>query len=60
MNSYFWAKNGHEIVAKVAFTKIDTKTKEKALYYLDGVSIEEASTWMDRIKKNPSYTYMKP
>ena len=42
MNSFFWGKNGHEIVAEIAFSKLDNNTKEKVLYYLDGMSIEEA------------------
>lgn len=58
--TYAWGAKGHEIVSEVAFNYLDEDTKKRVLYYLDGMTIQEAATWMDRIKKDQSFNYMKP
>jgi len=55
-----WGNKGHAFVAEVAFKYLDRKTKKTVLQYLDGMTIEEAANWMDNIKKDHSYDYMKP
>lgn len=55
-----WGKNGHALVAEVAFNYLDKNTKKIVLGYLDGMSIEDAANWMDNIKDDHSYDYMKP
>ncbi|MBF4473057.1 S1/P1 nuclease [Flavobacterium sp. HJJ] len=55
-----WGKKGHALVAEVAFNYLDKNTKKIVLGYLDGMSIEDAATWMDDIKDDHSYDYMKP
>lgn len=59
-NTYAWGKRGHELVAEVAFTHLDAKTKENVLKYLDGMSIELAANWMDNMRSNKQYDYLKP
>lgn len=58
--TYAWGAKGHEIVSEVAFNYLDESTKKIVLQYLDGMTIQEAATWMDRIKKDQSLNYMKP
>jgi hypothetical protein len=58
--SYAWGKKGHSLVAEVAFNFLDANTKKKVLQYLDGMTIEDAATWMDEIKSDHSYDYLKP
>jgi hypothetical protein len=55
-----WGKKGHALVAEVAFNYLDKNTKEIVLGYLDGMSIEDAANWMDNIKDDHSFDYMKP
>jgi hypothetical protein len=55
-----WGKNGHALVAEVAFNYLDKNTKAIVLGYLDGMTIEDAANWMDNIKDDHSYDYMKP
>jgi len=55
-----WGKKGHALVAEVAFSYLDENTKKIVLEYLDGTTIEDAANWMDNIKSNHSYDYMKP
>lgn len=55
-----WGSKGHAMVAQVAFTYLDDATKKNVMAYLDGMTIEEAANWMDNIKDDRSYDYMKP
>ncbi len=59
-NLFAWGKKGHGIAAEIAFSLLDTNTKLKIRNYLKGTSIEDASTWMDEMRSNHSYDYMKP
>jgi hypothetical protein len=58
--SLAWGPTGHEIVAKIAFKFMDRSTKKQVLAILDGMSAGEAANWMDAMRKNPEYNYMKP
>ena len=58
--TYAWGKQGHALVAEVAFKYMNKKTKKEVLKYLDGMTIEDAANWMDNIKNDHSYDYMKP
>ena len=60
IKSWAWGEKGHQLVAEVAFKQLDKKTRKLILKYLDGMTIEEASTWMDDIKKDHSYDKLKP
>lgn len=55
-----WGKKGHALVAEVAFNYLNNDTKKMVLGYLDGMTIEDAANWMDAIKDDKSYDYMKP
>ena len=57
---FAWGEKGHEIVAEIAFKQLDKKTRNLILNYLDGMTIEQAATWMDDIKKDHSYDKLKP
>ena len=56
--TFAWGKQGHALVAEVAFNYMDENTKKEVLKYLDGMTIEDAANWMDDIKKDHSYDYM--
>lgn len=60
IQSFAWGKKGHSLVAEVAFNYLDANTKKIVLQYLDGMTIEQAATWMDEIKNDHSYDYLKP
>lgn len=60
LNSIFaWGNRGHAYVAEVAFKYLDAQTKKNVVYYLDGMSIEEAANWMDAIKSDDANNHMK-
>jgi len=53
-----WGRTGHHLVAEIAFTYLDDATKQKVLHYLNGMTIEDASTWMDELRGNTQYPNM--
>ena len=54
-----WGKQGHGMVAEIAFTMIDSSTKAQVQKYLGSTTIEQASTWMDEVRSDHNYDYMK-
>ena len=58
--TFGWGKEGHQIVALIAQSQLDEKVKEKVDKYLFGMSYEDAGTWMDDIKRERAFDYMKP
>ena len=59
-STFAWGKEGHAIVAEVAYKYMDKNTKAIVTKYLDGMSIQDAANWMDNIKDDRSMDYMKP
>ena len=55
-----WGHKGHSLVAEVAFKYLDAKTKQNVLSYLNGMSIADASNWMDEMRSDRKFAYMKP
>jgi hypothetical protein len=53
--SYAWGRKGHEIIAEIAFSRLSPTVKNTVLTYLDGLTIQQASTWMDDIRNNTAY-----
>jgi len=56
---FAWGKKGHGIVAEIAFAFLDSNTKQNVRHYLGSTTIEEASTWMDEMRGDHQYDYMK-
>ena len=48
------------MIASIAYQFLDKSVKDSVDKYLDGVSIQEASVWMDVIRSDHSFDYMKP
>ena len=59
-SSFAWGKKGHELVAEIAFALLDSNTKTEVRKYLNGTSIEDAANWMDAVRGDHKYDYMKP
>lgn len=59
-NTFAWGRKGHSLVAEVAFHYLDARTKQNVMNYLNGMSIEDAASWMDSMRSNKSYDFMKP
>ncbi|KAI9452613.1 S1/P1 nuclease-domain-containing protein [Russula earlei] len=59
ISSFAWGKKGHQMVAEIAFHFLDENTKQAVQHYLGRMSIEDAATWMDDMRSNHYYDYMK-
>lgn len=59
-SSFAWGKTGHGIVAEIAFSLLNSNAKQSIQKYLGTTTIEQASTWMDEVRSDHSYDYMKP
>ena len=57
--SFAWGKKGHEMVAEIAWSFLDNNTKAAVQKYLGATTIQEAGTWMDDVRGDHSYDYMK-
>lgn len=57
---FAWGKEGHRMVAEIAKQKLDTLVQQKVQKYLGTISFDDAATWMDDVRKNKQYDYMKP
>jgi hypothetical protein len=55
-----WGKKGHDMVAEIAFHYLDDSTKARVMHFLGKMSIEDAANWMDEMRINPYYEYMRP
>jgi hypothetical protein len=58
--AFGWGKTGHDLVAEIAFHYLDDATKSNVMKYLKKISIEEAANWMDDMRPNSYYDYMRP
>ena len=57
--SWAWGKRGHGLVAEVAFSLLDSATKERVHRYFADLTIEQAANWMDDVRSDHHYDYMK-
>ncbi len=55
-----WGSVGHKIVAKIAYSQLTAAEKDSLTKCLRGMTIENASVWMDEIKSDKSYDFQKP
>jgi len=57
---FAWGKTGHQIVAEIAMAHISDATRQKVLACLGTTTPDEASVWMDEMRSNHDYDFMKP
>jgi S1/P1 Nuclease len=55
---FAWGNAGHRIVAKIAYNQLKPAVKDSINKYLQLAHIEDAGTWMDDVRSDPSYAYM--
>ncbi len=57
--SYGWGKVGHQIIVDVAKSYVSKSVQDSVSKYLGDMTWESASTWMDELRGNSEYDYMK-
>lgn len=57
--SYGWGKVGHHIIVEVAKNYVSKSVQDSVTKYLGDMTWEAASTWMDELRGDAKYDYMK-
>lgn len=55
-----WGPEGHAIVGKIAMQFLKPEVKQNVLALLGNMSIDTATNWMDIMRSNSDYDFMKP
>lgn len=58
--SFAWGKTGHNIVAAIAMQSLSDQAKQNVQKYLGDYTPESASVWMDDMRADHTYDFMKP
>ncbi|HUS00864.1 MAG TPA: S1/P1 nuclease [Chitinophagaceae bacterium] len=58
--SIAWGPEGHTIVARIAMQLVKPDVRQNVLNLLGNMSIDTAANWMDIMKSNPDYDFMRP
>jgi hypothetical protein len=58
--SFAWGSEGHKTIAQIAEMVTQKAIKDSVKCYLGSMSFEEASVWMDEIRDDHSFDYLKP
>ncbi len=55
-----WGPEGHEIVVRLAMQYLNPDVKQNVMALLDTMSLNTAANWMDIMRSNSDYDFMKP
>ena len=58
--TFAWGYKGHQLVAEIAKSCLKKKIIDSVQFYLGEISFEKAAVWMDEIKSDSKYDYLKP
>lgn len=59
-NAFAWGPEGHAIVGRLTLHYLPPDARQNVLNILNGMPIDTAANWMDNIKSNPDYDFMRP
>ena len=60
INTNAWGKKGHTIVVEIAYKLMDSTTQKTVNLLIDNMGKEHAGSWMDEVRSEHRYDYMKP
>ena len=58
--TFAWGRRGHTLVAQIAVSFLDSPEQKRLQKYLGDMTMEQAGNWMDEIKSEHRYDFMKP
>lgn len=58
-NSFAWGTEGHAIVGRIAMRYVHDDVKQNIYRLLGNMSIDTAANWMDQVKGNADYDFMR-
>jgi hypothetical protein len=59
LNAFCWEKEGHNITGVIAVNYLGQGTKDSMEKYLGAMTLQEAATWWESVRSDPSYEYLK-
>ena len=59
LDSYAWGKEGNKIAANIAVDYLYRPAQDSLNAYMGGTSLQDAIFWMDDIRTDPIYDYMR-
>ena len=60
LRSFCWGGEGHKDIGNIAYHYLNPNVKDSLQFYLGSVTLADAGLWMDEMRKNHDYDYMKP
>jgi hypothetical protein len=57
--SFAWGAEGHAIVARIALQLVKPDVRQNVLQALGGMPVDTAANWMDIMKSNQDYDFMR-
>lgn len=58
--SFAFGPQGHRIVVNIAMQYLSPEAKKKVLQILGTTTTDSAAVWMDEVRDDPAYKFMKP
>ena len=55
-----WGAQGHKIVDQIAYSTLNKSVRDSVQLYLGKTKFEDAGNWMDQIRSDHDFDYMKP
>ena len=59
-HAFAWGRTGHYLIADITESIMKKSVMENVQKYLGDMSFEEAANWMDEMRSEGKYDYMKP
>lgn len=60
LSAFAWGNKGHKIVDQIAYKALSQPVKDSIQYYLGKTKFADAGNWMDDIRGDHDFDYMKP
>ena len=57
---FAWGAEGHAIVGRLALQMMTFEARQNVLKVFGGMSVDTAANWMDIVRSNSDYDFMKP
>ena len=60
ISAFAWGSEGHKMTDDIAYHYLDQDVKDSVAAYLGATTFEQAGCWMDEIRSDHNYDYLKP
>ncbi len=57
---FSWGGDGHRIMARITNQNLSSSIKDSLAVYLGSLNLEDCSVWMDEVRSDHSFDYLKP